>query len=455
VLATAYGVYEYSQSFKTWPRELRDDLRQALHARNRGDIKQASTHFQRVLAAARALAPSGKLGTRDVGLKTSGIAIAWGAMLEGEGEWVEAYAVYADALDEILLRGNYDPALLASESKSSASSSSTTSASYADVRSPAERMRAVAIAQRLGDLALRPEVRDHLVNSGEWERDPAEVHLSWSVEELLRLVVPRDGTRKPLVQALRRGSDGAGASPAQENEEEGGIRLADLHLPPWVTATDLGASLEALGAFYATRGQIDYAVPLFLQALSLLLPPTSSSSSSTTTTTSAEESLGSRLAKLSDRTAPTVAERCHAGVLMNNLAQLFVQVSEDSPLRGSPSINTAINPVDQGRAWANRGLDVVQTAQASCGWVNSAQAGNGLTLKSTGDDRQDFVRAECARAQVTLLYNLGSINELAGDVPVARRYFQRAYTEADRYGFRDARSRSAQGLSRLERKERR
>ncbi|KAK0566339.1 hypothetical protein OC844_000800 [Tilletia horrida] len=471
LLATAYGVYEYSQSFQTWPRELREDLRAALHARNRGDVKHAKVAFAKVLAAARRMVPapsqegaegSGPLGSKAT-LKTTGIAIAYAAMLEREGELLEAYKVYSDALDEILLRGSFDPSLASDEKEGQGQSQGAGAgagepgtqsvreraqarARYERVRSPEERMRAVAIAQRLGDLALRAEVRDALVNAGAWGAEPAEEHLQWSVEELLRLVVPASGSAAKMAAAGGQGKDADGTA-----------WLTELELPKWVTRTDVGASLEALGAFYASRNNIEYAVPLFLQALALLLPPSSPLSASAGGPVP-EQTLASKLAAGGDRRAPpTTAERCHAGVLMNNLAQLFVQVPESSPLRraglDSPtsSASDSVGPLGQGLAWASRGLDVVQTAQAGCGWVNSARDGVGVSLVSTGDTELDLVRAECARAQVTLLYNLGQISEMAKDLPSARRYFQRAYTEAERYGFRDARSRSAQGLSRLER----
>ncbi|KAK0548941.1 hypothetical protein OC845_003352 [Tilletia horrida] len=437
--ATSYGVYQYYQSFNTWPRELREPLRNALLARDRGDIKRARAGFEDVLKKARALLaeaeqqPGSSLETTVLGknptLKTSGIAIAYAAMLEREGELDEAYRVYEDALDEILLQGNYDSSL-------SDPAASSQSKSYRDLRSAEERMRAVAIAQRLGDLALRPVVRDQLVNAGQFQVDPAEQHLRWSVEELLRLVVPRDGQKTAPSPLSSNGKD-------KHNADQDGILLSDLKLPAWVSSTDLGASLEALGGYYASKEKIEYAVPLFLQALALLLPPNPGAGG--------EETLASKLAG-TKRSPPTVGERCHAGVIMNNLAQLFVQVSESSPLRQPSSSNTpSVGPLEQGTAWANRGLDIVQSAQASCGWVNSAEKGVGVTLKSTGDEDEDRVRAECARAQVTLLYNLGLINEMSKNVPGARRYLQRAYAEAERYGFRDARTRCAQALARLER----
>ncbi|CAD6950140.1 unnamed protein product [Tilletia controversa] len=445
LLATAYGVWEYYKSFSAWPRELRDDLRGALLARDRGDSKRASEYFKKVLVAARGMVTASSSGQqqplgKDPTLKTTGIAIAYAAMLEQDGALDEAYKVYAEALDEILLRGDFEPES-STEATQRVRGGRGRSRLYEEVRSPEERMRAVALAQRCGDLALRPEVRDQLVNAGQWDSDPAEEHLKWSVEELLRLVNivdTKDSEKTKLT-----------------GEKADAVLLSDLSLPPWVSTTDLGASLEALGAFYASRSNIEYAVPLFLQALALLLPPTRSSQGAD------QESnlLATKIHGDGARPEPSPSDRCHAGVIMNNLAQLFVQVSEASPLRQPPSTEgptkaPAVGPVEQGLAWANKGLEIVQSTQARCGWVNSERDGVGVSLKSTGEEEQDRVRAECARAQVTLLYNLGLINEMSKDTLAARHFFQRAYTEAERYGFRDARSRSAQALARLERMKR-
>lgn len=55
--------------------------------------------------------------------------------------------------------------------------------------------------------------------------------------------------------------------------DEDAILVGELGLPKWVTKTDLGGTLETLGNLYARKGNVEYAMPLYLQTISLLLPP--------------------------------------------------------------------------------------------------------------------------------------------------------------------------------------
>lgn len=46
IALTATGLYQFYQSFSTWPKELRDHLRSALKAKQRGDIRRADKEFR-------------------------------------------------------------------------------------------------------------------------------------------------------------------------------------------------------------------------------------------------------------------------------------------------------------------------------------------------------------------------------------------------------------------------
>jgi hypothetical protein len=99
----------------------------------------------------------------------------------------------------------------------------------------AERMRAVAVACRLGEMAeeygLPPEEEER------WR--------SWAVTELLRVVGKQgdgDGEEGMAAAAVAGGSVDV---------------LGELDLPPWVRSEDLGALIEALGAFYARTGNVE------------------------------------------------------------------------------------------------------------------------------------------------------------------------------------------------------
>ena len=44
---TAVGLVDYFSSFKTWPKELRSDLRTAIKARNSGDARRSEKYFRK------------------------------------------------------------------------------------------------------------------------------------------------------------------------------------------------------------------------------------------------------------------------------------------------------------------------------------------------------------------------------------------------------------------------
>ncbi|KAG6830132.1 hypothetical protein H0H93_014126 [Arthromyces matolae] len=48
--------------------------------------------------------------------------------------------------------------------------------------------------------------------------------------------------------------------------------LSELSLPEWATKTDVAAPLEALSAFDAEAGRVQFAIPHYLQAISVLVP---------------------------------------------------------------------------------------------------------------------------------------------------------------------------------------
>jgi hypothetical protein len=95
-----------------------------------------------------------------------------------------------------------------------------------------ERLRRVALAYKLGQLA------------SERDLDEEEKWLLWAVEEVLRL------TGLGMTNAS---SD----TNTRMHENSGSSALDDLELPSWMSKTDLGAPLEALGALYAKKGRIE------------------------------------------------------------------------------------------------------------------------------------------------------------------------------------------------------
>lgn len=171
-------------------------------------------------------------------LKISGIAILLGSVLEMGDRPKAAYEVYEQALT--YLRDTV-PA-------SSTSSAPIPPEEPTDLLATEDervlRLRAVALASKLGEMA---EVYD-LGNETE------EKWLSWAVEEVLRVVAAASSTSP---------SSPSSSSWTTPGDVQGSNPLADLDLPPWIQKTDIGAPMEALGAFYARTGRFEY-VFLFL-----------------------------------------------------------------------------------------------------------------------------------------------------------------------------------------------
>ncbi|KAH9915762.1 hypothetical protein B0H21DRAFT_326380 [Amylocystis lapponica] len=340
--STAYGLYEFYTAFTLWPEEVRADLRAGIKAKHQGELFTSERYLRRAWETALGLDPA--RFKADPLLKLSGIAIALAEVLEAEGKPQPAYDVYAAA----------HAALQA-----------------APARSPAERMRGVALAARLGEMA-------------ETYQQPPEEEERWltcAVEELLRVL--RD---QRAAEGLR--VDGGGAADAP-------VVLAELELPSWVSRTDVGAPLEALGRFYSRQENVQYAIPLYLQAISLLVPPASAKRRTTT------------------------EEKCRGAELMNNLSELS--------LRGPPTPEKR----DRAEQWARQALSTIERTKAS----------------AAGD--ADLTTCETALAAV--LFNLGSLLEMGGDFDKSRDFYQASWDQSKRIRMKEGILEAQVALRRLER----
>lgn len=141
-------------------------------------------------------------------LKLSGIAIALAGVLEDANRPDAAYDVYATALAELRAAKAAAPGL-----------------------SGKERLRAVALAYKLGEMAETYQL----------PAADAERWLVYAVEELLRTL--RDEQAAARVHA------------PGEDAREDRVMLEELELPSWVHTTDVVAPLQALGAFYNRAGK--------------------------------------------------------------------------------------------------------------------------------------------------------------------------------------------------------
>lgn len=143
-------------------------------------------------------------------LKTSGIGIALAGVLEDNNLPQEAYEAYSAVFAHL-------------------------QAVRSRLSGP-ERLRAVAVACKLGEMAEA------------YQQPPEEEEkwLVWAVEELLRTVQDSQGAAA--------GTDG---SPLRDGEQASRTMLSELDLPGWVSKSDFGAPFEALGAFYSRVGKVE------------------------------------------------------------------------------------------------------------------------------------------------------------------------------------------------------
>ncbi|PIL23302.1 hypothetical protein GSI_14612 [Ganoderma sinense ZZ0214-1] len=258
IASTSYGLYQFYNTFTLWPPEVRADLRAGIKAKNQRDLDLSERYLRRALQTAQALPLSAF--SDEPHLKLSGIAIALAEVLESSNRPSEAYETYSAALAQ--LRASQATGKLSGK----------------------ERMRAVALAHKLGEMA-------EVYQRGAEE---AEEFLTFAVEEALRVI--KDGQAGIEVE-------GKGKERAEEGEVS--TMLAELELPWWVSKVDVAAPLEALGRFYSQEGKSDYATTLYLQAIGILMKPENGKAGATT----------------------SVEDRCRAAQIMNNLSDLTSRVN--------------------------------------------------------------------------------------------------------------------------------
>ncbi|CAG8475701.1 6169_t:CDS:2 [Funneliformis mosseae] len=251
------GLYQYFYSnVNKYPEEIRKNLKKGLYYQNyRSDPTRAVNFYQTALTEAFNHAELDNSSP-----EVTGIMIQLGSLYEELGRVRDAVDVYTMAYDAIVTP-NRTPVKLDGEKK----------------------LRSIGLAQKLGDLHQNLK-----------QDEKAEKYFVWSVEQLLQ-------SQHEVVQSNH------------DNINRDGLfsKGRDLTLPPWMTSTDLGASLEALATFYSSRHKYAYALPLYLRALSLINPPESS---------------------------------CHSAVLMNNISEVF----------------TGMGNLEEAQGWAERGLKLVE-----------------------------------------------------------------------------------------------
>lgn len=368
--ATGLGLYEFYTSFTLWPEQVRGDLRAGIKARNQGDLSLSERYITRAFQTALSLPY--QTFAPDPYLKLSGIAslLSEVALDRRSREALQiAWEIGAGPSEQ------HSPLPNAEKKSSAVVEGAPGWSSY--TLSNEERLRRVALAYKLGQLASERDLEEE------------EKWLLWAVEEVLRL-------------------SGLGMTNAKSDtntrmhENAGSSALEDLELPPWMSKTDLGAPLEALGALYAKKGRIEYAMPLYLQAISLLLPPKANNVS--------------------------IEDRCRAAQLMNNLSELIMRRPPAPEVRA------------QAEAWARQALGIIERAQAqprSSQWFGWGQP---------ADDGRDV----CEHALGVVLFNLGSLREMTSDLDGAKKLFEKSAEQCSKVGIREGVVEAQEALRRVE-----
>lgn len=354
--ATALGLYQFYKSFTLWPKELRDDLRAGIKARNHGDLNLSERYLTRAYQTALSMPPS--ILSPFPYLKLSGIA----AVLAEVSPERKAREV----LEDVWNRGG-DPL-------KGSSADDWTSYALADE----ERIRRVAVAYKLAELSH--------------ERDEDEKWLVWAVEEVLKLAGA--GMQKRPV-------DTGDSTDAQSQSAQ--VILAELKLPPWMSKDDLGAPLAALGNVYARKGELEYAMPLYLQAISLLLPPGMQNVS--------------------------IQDRCEAAQLMNNLSELIMRRPPTPEIR------------HQAEAWARKALDVIEVT----GKMPLPRSGWFSYFEDTS------ARSTCDQVLGVVLFNIGMLREMDSDKKAARALFEKSAQQCGRVGMDEGVLQANEALRRVDR----
>lgn len=279
---------EWWYALQIWPQSVRDPLKKALKARNKGDYETSNQYFNEALQACYALYP-GDLDP-DPLLKVSGIYITQAAMLEEAGYPLRAYVQLYKALRL------FGPRPLAAVPPPTGGWAGN------HALSPAEIHRAIGLSQKLGSLAAgfgamknppaypsqaTKEV-DEAVGAPEdsskeadtarkpedWNK-AAEHFLSGALASMLRIGLGEnavcDGDRGEAIEqkggfTVKRPAV-AGRDVKLPHDDE------DVQYGGKVNKAGLAVTMETLSEVYARDKRYDLAGQLLLQTLSILIPP--------------------------------------------------------------------------------------------------------------------------------------------------------------------------------------
>ncbi|KAM6503461.1 hypothetical protein JOM56_000404 [Amanita muscaria] len=333
-----------------WPSALRQDLRDALRRKSKNDFEASEAFFRRAWANARSLSTS-ELGPQPY-LKTTGIAIALGSMLESTGHSDKAYDVYAGALSHIQEAGE----------KTSLSNE--------------EHLRGIKLACKLAEMS---NALDRNKEEEKW--------LTWAIQVILTSMLPNK------------------SAAVHHTDVSQNVRGDDhtLSLPTWVSNTDLAAPFEALGSLYARTNRNEYALPVLLQAVSILIPPSPQTSSS--------------------------ADRCRGAQIMSTISEIIMRVKPTE------------EGLYQAEAWSRKALDIAEGTRDKM--HKKGRKWCALLDKGTHTDET------CEVALAVSLFNIGILREMTGDKNEAKKYLILSSEQSKKIGLDEGVVAAEDALQRL------
>lgn len=357
-----------------WPATVRRELNEASRAERRGDFVAAVAFYTQAESAARKAAEStnhnGLLGASaiEVNAKLASLSLARASAMEQCGRVGEAFKAYEAAFDRL----SVNPAVQ-------------------------DKMRSVALAQKLGDLAASGVVALLSGNAKRVENMDAlaEKYYAYVVSTMMPLALP------PSIHGARitasSGGQGIGAQGPEPPVSTGAplddsidvsayttdakwqapiqsafAPLKQLDLPVWAQNANLSQGIESLASFYATRGRPERAAQLYNHALSLIRAP--GAASEIPSAPAALLPFPAHLAQKDTAKLSTEAS-CHAGVLHYKLTNALLSAAERSWQEQGKTPAEAQTRQSELRkramASAREGLALIRATEADLGVPNA------------------------------------------------------------------------------------
>ncbi|KAK0635616.1 hypothetical protein B0T17DRAFT_482134 [Bombardia bombarda] len=387
-----YFTYFYAEQFTRYPDPVAKALRRALYYSNYAPDPQLALKYYK-----RALELCDELRLDPFSDDVMGIKIQLAAWLEHVDNYDNAARVletllgdckrWVEVMERSVREGTVPPGLMPPPPPSPPSPDKETGGGEQQQAGeeavvPAETIwakrtrvlgKAVGISVKLADLYAD----EHLVKP-----ELAHERLVWAVETALKEL------RRRAVEGLK---DGEG---------------------DWMSAEQIGGTLESLGHSYEAKSQFHLALPLFFQALRLCQEP------------------------------------CHSAVLMNNIATCFAQHQVMGPgetaleslvMGGESSSSSSSSATPKSMTPAQRRTSYLEAAHR---WASNAHQ---HATEPQGEKRTQ----ECDEACAVSLCNLADIAGLSGNMAEARRRFDQAIEMSRNLGFGPGITQAEAGLKAL------